>query len=206
MKNLVILAFVTLLSVTVLAQENDCDEPNKTLCCQAANAAEIIIPPLSTLKCKEGKAELYNIFPEIPIYKDFLFNQISHCGDESEYHGELEFDYCIAKTRSHMKVTIVDFADSFFSTDVGKAQRNFYQTLFDAGTSPILNTYPSNNKKFDRSFITLQSSSDEIKYVTLDGLHKNRYYIHIVIDGDRFKFATEVDAFLKDYINAFNIK
>lgn len=168
----------------------------------SANSAIIAIPPLSELKCKDQKAGLYKIFPKIPIYKGFLFNEIMHCSENSKSGAMLEFQYCIAKTRLHMTIIICDFNDPFYKTDVGKSQVNLYQALFQAGVNPILKTYLSKNKVFDQSFIAMPGERE--KYVTFEGLYKNRYYVHLVIDGDRFKLSTEVDAFLEDYIKAFN--
>jgi len=202
MKNL-ITAFVMFFAVPLFAQDTDCDDPNKILCCRAANATIVAITPLSELKCKAEKAHLYNIFPKIPIYKEFLFNQINHCSSDSKSTALLEFQYCIAKTRLHMTVTISDFNDPFYKTDVGASQVNLYKTMFQVGTSPILRTYPSNNKKFDQSFIAMPSEREH--FVTYEGMYKNRYFVHIVVDGDRFKLASEVDAYLKDYIDGFNL-
>ena len=185
---------------SAFAQDTDCDDPNKLACCQAANSAIIAITPLAELRCKDQKAELYNIFPKIPIYKGFLFNQINKC-DLGKSKAILEFEYCIAKTRLHMTVTITDFNDSFFKTEAGQSQMSLYKVMFDAGTSPILKTYPSTNKKFDKSYIAMPGNE---KYVSFEGIYQNRYYVHIVIDGNRFKLATEVDTFLADYIKAFN--
>ena len=200
MKNFLFTLVLFLFSVSVFSQDSDCDDPNKIACCQAANAAIIAITPLAELRCKEQKAELYKIFPQIPIYKGFLFNQINKC-DLSKSKALLEFEYCIAKTRLHMTVTITDFTDPFFKTDAGQSQMNLYKVMFDAGTTPILRTYPSINKKFDKSFIAMPEKEN---YVSFEGLYKNRFFVHIVIDGNRFKLATEVDTFLADYIEAFN--
>lgn len=200
MKNFLFTAVLFLFSISAFSQDVDCDDPNKIACCRAANSAIIAITPLAELRCKEQKAELYKIFPQIPIYKGFLFNQINKC-DLSTSKALLEFEYCIAKTRLHMTVTITDFTDPFFKTDAGQAQMNLYKVMFDAGTTPILRTFPSSNKKFDQSFIAIPEKEN---YVSFEGLYKNRFFVHIVIDGNRFKLATEVDAFLADYVKAFN--
>ena len=201
MKKISVILLLMSMGFAVFAQENDCDDPNKISCCQAANKAIIAIPPLSELKCKDQKAGLYKILPKIPIYKGFLFNEIRQCSENSKSGAILEFQYCIAETRLHMTITICDFNDPFYKTDVGQSQVNLYQALFMAGVTPVLRTYPSKNKVFDKSYIAMPEKE---KYVSFEGLYKNRYYVHLVIDGDRFKLATEVDAFLEDYIKAFN--
>ena len=202
MRNLFLTATLVVCSLFAYSQENDCDDPSKQACCQAGNSAVVAITPLADLQCKDRSAHLYKIFPKIPIYKGFLFNQVNMCG-AGKSSGILEFEYCIAKTRQHMTVTITDWADPFFKTDAGQSQVNFFQTMFLAGTSPILKTYPSKNQEFNKSFIAMQGNETK-KYVSFEGLKDNRFLVHIVIDGDRFKLATEVDTFLADYINTFD--
>lgn len=198
---------ITLFLNTFLhAQTNgDCDETNS--CCPAANVAELKITPLEELDCAKRDASLYAIFPKVVQYKGFLFNQINKC-EQGDLSSELQFEYCIANKTYKMLVLIVDVKDPFYETDLGKALKNSFLEHFTSGLAgnAMFKSYKSKNKKLDNSYIDMSSVDAKMPYVSYDAFHKNKYYIHIVIDGKNLKNPNEVDVFIKEYIEAFTFK
>ena len=180
----------------------DCEETS--LCCPAGNVVDLKITPLEELDCAKKDAALYAIFPKVVQYKGFLFNQINKCVDD-DLGNELQFEYCIANKTYKMQVLIVDIKYPFYETDLGKAIKNSFLIHFTPGFAgnTTFKSYKSKNKKLDNSYIDMSSAENKKPYVSYDALHKDRYYIHIVLDGKNLKNPDEVDVFIKEYIEAF---
>ena len=99
----------------------------------------------------------------------------------------------------------MDFNDPVFKEPAPKANMDVIKLLFQPGmVSPMFQNYDSTNKKFKHSYIHIPTLKNGMHYLTFEALEADRFYIHIVIDGDGLKDAKSVDAFLKEYVEAFS--
>ena len=191
MKKIIVL-FMFLSSLSTFAQE-------ESECLLAE------MPTLEDLKCVSEKGHLYSILPKLTEYKGYLFAGYTKCNEpQIDFAQSFEFYYCIGKYEQQMRVEITDLENSFYKSSKGEAQKEAILMAFKPEMiNPIFQSYKSNNKNFDISVIHLPEVTNGKPYVTFEVLQNKRFWVHIVIDGDNFKTAKEVDAFINEYTNGF---
>jgi hypothetical protein len=190
MKNIIGL-FVLFLSFSIHAQDE----------CHLAD-----MPKLEDLKCVTEKGHLYSILPKITEYKGYLFSGYSKCNKPNlDFAQSFQFDYCIGNNEQQMSVEITDLESLFYKSENGKAQKEVILMVFKPEMiNPYLQNYKSENKNFDICTVHLPKVTNGKPYVTFEALQNKRFWVHIVIDGDKFKTAKEVDAFINEYTNGFS--
>lgn len=192
MKKIIIL-FVLFLSHSTFAQDD-----------RECLLAEM--PTLEDLKCVGEKGHLYSILPKLTEYKGYLFAGYTKCNKQHlDFAQSFEFYYCIGNYNQQMRVEITDLENSFYNSSKGKAQKEAILMLFRPEMiNPYLQNYKSDNKNFDISIVQLPKVTNGRPYVAFEVLQNKRFWVHIVIDGDKFKTAKEVDAFINEYTNGFS--
>lgn len=189
MKNIVIL-FMLFLSISIYSQNE----------CQLAE-----MPKLEDLKCISEKGYLYSILPKLTEYKGYLFSGFTKCNKpQLDFAQSFQFNYCIGNNEQQMSVEITDLESSFYKSENGKAQKEVILMVFKPEMiNPYLQNYKSENKNFDNCTIRLPKVTNGKPYVAFEVLQNKRFWVHIVIDGDKFKTAKEVDTFINEYMNGF---
>lgn len=191
MKNIVIL-FMLFLSITIYSQDE----------CQLAE-----MPKLEDLKCISEKGYLYSILPKLVEYKGYLFTGYSKCNYVAiDFAQSFQFDYCIGSKEQKMTVEITDLESSFYKSENGKAQKEGILMVFKPEMiNPYLHNYKSENKNFDICTVRLPKVTNGKPYVAFEALQNKRFWIHIIIEGDKFKTTKEVDTFINEYTRGFNL-
>ncbi len=192
MKKLVIL-FVLFLNISAFAQ----DERQ----CMLAE-----MPTLEDLKCISEKGHLYSILPKLTEYKGYLFAGYTNCNEpQLDFAQSFQFYYCIGNYDQQMRVEITDLENSFYNSSKGKAQKEAILMGFKPEMiNPYLQNYKSENKNFDICTIRLPKVTNGKPYIAFEALQNKRFWIHIIIDGDKFKSAKEVDTFINEYTKGFS--
>ena len=193
MKKLVIL-FVLFLNISVFAQ----DERE----CMLAE-----MPTLEDLKCVAEKGHLYSILPKLTEYKGYIFAGYTNCNvPQLDFAQSFQFYYCIGNYDQQMRVEITDLESSFYKSEIGKAQKEVILMVFKPEMiNPYLQNFKSENKIFDISTVRLPKVTNGKPYVAFEALQNKRFWVHIVIDGDKFKTAKEVDEFINEYTSGFSL-
>lgn len=191
MKNIVVL-FMLFLSISIYSQDE----------CQLAE-----MPTLEDLKCISEKGHLYSILPKLTEYKGYLFAGYTNCNKpQLDFAQSFQFYYCIGNYDQQMQVEITDLESSFYKSEIGKVQKEGILMVFKPEMiNPYLQNYKSENKNFDICTVRLPKVTNGKPYVAFEALHKNRFWIHIIIDGDKFKTAKEVDNFINEYTSGFSL-
>ena len=105
-----------------------------------------------------------------------------------------------------MRVEITDLESSFYKSEIGKAQKEVILMVFKPEMiNPYLQNFKSENKIFDISTVRLPKVTNGKPYVAFEALQNKRFWVHIVIDGDKFKTAKEVDEFINEYTSGFSL-
>lgn len=193
MKKIIVL-FVLLFNISAYAQED-----------RECLLAEM--PTMEDLKCIAEKGHLYSILPKLTEYKGYLFAGYTKCNElQLDFAQSFEFYYCIGNYNQQMRVEITDLENSFYNSSKGKAQKEVILMLFKPEMiNPYLQNYKSENKNFDISIVHLPKVTNGKSYVTFEALENKRFWVHIVIDGEKFKTAKEVDEFINEYTNGFSL-
>lgn len=192
MKNIIFL-FCLIVNISAFAQED-----------RECLLAEM--PTLDDLKCVAEKGHLYSILPKLTEYKGYLFTGYTKCNEpQLDFAQSFEFYYCIGNYDQQMQVEITDLESSFYKSEIGKAQKEVILMVFKPEMiNPYLQNYKSENKKFDICTVRLPKVTNGKPYVAFEALQNKRFWIHIVIDGEKFKTAKEVDEFINEYTKEFS--
>lgn len=191
MKNIVVL-FMLFLSISIYSQDE----------CLLAE-----IPTLEDLKCVAEKGHLYSILPKLTEYKGYSFAGYTNCNEpQLDFAQSFQFYYCIGNYEQQMRVEITDLESSFYKSEIGKVQKDAILMVFKPEMiNPYLQNYKSENKNFDICTVRLPKVTNGKPYVAFEALQNKRFWVHIVIDGDKFKTAKEVDAFINEYTSGFSL-
>ena len=164
------------------------------------------MPKLEDLKCIATKGYLYSILPKIIEYKGYVFEGYTNCNEPNlDFAQSFQFYYCNGTHSQQMSVEITDLESSFYKTALGKAQKEAILMVFKPEMmNQYTRNYKSDNKIFDIATSHLPQVTNGKPYVTFEGLQNKRFWIHIVIDGDKLKTAKEVDSFINEYTMAFS--
>ena len=164
------------------------------------------MPKLEDLKCIATKSHLYSILPKITEYKGYVFEGYTNCNKPNlDFAQSFQFYFCNGTHSQQMRVEITDLENYFYKTELGKAQKEVILMVFKSEMiNQYTRNYKSDNKNFDIATSHLPQVTNGKPYVTFEGLQNKRFWIHIVIDGDKLKTAKEVDNFINEYTMAFS--